>query len=232
MSEAKKVLVGILMGSDSDWPVMKLAVEALAEFGVGSEARVMSAHRTPEDVAEYARGADGRGLRVMIAGAGGAAHLAGVVAAWTVLPVIGVPIESGSLRGLDSLLSIVQMPAGVPVGSGGDRGGAECGVVGGADVGGWGDDGAAGEVCGVQGAAGGGVAGEGWEIAGGLIFLGRGGEAGVCWRLQGKMFFERNETGRCLILCRVEIDTWVPVNIHNGGCASPSLTWPHPGHHR
>lgn len=117
MSETKKILVGILMGSDSDWPVMKAAGEVLTEFGVGWEARVLSAHRTPGDVAEYAREAEGRGLRVIIAGAGGAAHLAGVVAAWTVVPVIGVPIESRSLRGLDSLLSIVQMPAGVPVGS-------------------------------------------------------------------------------------------------------------------
>ncbi len=116
-AKAGKVLVGILMGSDSDWPVMKLAGEACGEFGVGWEARVMSAHRTPDDVAEYARGAAGRGLRVLIAGAGGAAHLAGVVAAYTALPVIGVPIESRSLRGLDSLLSIVQMPPGVPVAS-------------------------------------------------------------------------------------------------------------------
>jgi 5-(carboxyamino)imidazole ribonucleotide mutase len=115
--KSEKVLVGILMGSDSDWPVMKLAGEALGEFGVGWEARVLSAHRTPEDVAEYARTAQGRGLRVVIAGAGGAAHLAGAVAARTVLPVIGVPVESRALRGLDSLLSIVQMPAGVPVAS-------------------------------------------------------------------------------------------------------------------
>jgi 5-(carboxyamino)imidazole ribonucleotide mutase len=107
--------VGILMGSDSDWPTMKAAAEACAEFGIGTEAAVMSAHRTPEDVAEYAKRAHTRGLRVIIAGAGGAAHLAGVVAAVTPLPVIGVPIESKSLKGLDSLLSIVQMPAGVPV---------------------------------------------------------------------------------------------------------------------
>jgi len=108
-------MVGILMGSDSDWPVMKLAAEVLAEFGIESEARVMSAHRTPDDVAEYARTAHTRGLRVIVAGAGGAAHLAGVVAAYTPLPVIGVPVESRSLRGLDSLLSMVQMPSGVPV---------------------------------------------------------------------------------------------------------------------
>jgi 5-(carboxyamino)imidazole ribonucleotide mutase len=103
------------MGSDSDWPTMKLAAEACAEFGIACEARVMSAHRTPEDVARYARAAHKRGLRVLIAGAGGAAHLPGVVAAFTPLPVIGVPIESKSLKGLDSLLSIVQMPRGVPV---------------------------------------------------------------------------------------------------------------------
>ncbi len=108
-------VVGILMGSDSDWPVMKLATDALAEFGLAWEARVHSAHRTPEDVAEYSREAHGRGIQVIIAGAGGAAHLAGVVAALSPLPVIAVPIESPSLKGLDSLLSMVQMPAGVPV---------------------------------------------------------------------------------------------------------------------
>jgi 5-(carboxyamino)imidazole ribonucleotide mutase len=115
MRRTKRPVVGILMGSDSDWGVMKVAGVVLAEFGVESEARVMSAHRTPDDVAEYARGAHGRGVRVLIAGAGGAAHLAGVVAAQTPLPVIGVPMESGALRGLDALLSIVQMPSGVPV---------------------------------------------------------------------------------------------------------------------
>ena len=103
------------MGSDSDWHTMKLAADACEEFGVEIEAQVMSAHRTPDDVAQYARTAHARGLRVLIAGAGGAAHLAGVVAAHTPLPVIGVPIESKSLKGLDSLLSMVQMPAGVPV---------------------------------------------------------------------------------------------------------------------
>ena len=103
------------MGSDSDWPAMKLAADACAEFGIEAEVQVMSAHRTPDDVSQYARTAHTRGLRVLIAGAGGAAHLAGVVAAHTPLPVIGVPIESKSLKGLDSLLSIVQMPSGVPV---------------------------------------------------------------------------------------------------------------------
>jgi 5-(carboxyamino)imidazole ribonucleotide mutase len=107
--------VGVLMGSDSDWPTMKAAADVLAEFGVASEAKVISAHRTPKDLERYASGAAGRGLRVIIAGAGGAAHLPGVTAAFTTLPVIGVPIESKSLKGLDSLLSIVQMPPGVPV---------------------------------------------------------------------------------------------------------------------
>jgi len=110
-----KPLVGILMGSDSDWPTMKAAAAVLAEFNIASEAKVISAHRTPKDLEQYAGGAAGRGLRVIIAGAGGAAHLPGVTAAFTTLPVIGVPIESKSLKGLDSLLSIVQMPPGVPV---------------------------------------------------------------------------------------------------------------------
>ena len=115
MSNSKSPLVGILMGSDSDWPTMKAAADALAEFGVASEAKVISAHRTPKDLEQYAAGAAERGLRCIIAGAGGAAHLPGVTAAFTTLPVIGVPIESKSLKGLDSLLSIVQMPPGVPV---------------------------------------------------------------------------------------------------------------------
>jgi 5-(carboxyamino)imidazole ribonucleotide mutase len=115
MSESKKPFVGILMGSDSDWPTMKAAADTCAEFGIGTESRVLSAHRAPEDVARYARTAHTRGLRVLIAGAGAAAHLAGAVAAHTPLPVIGVPIESRALKGLDSLLSIVQMPSGVPV---------------------------------------------------------------------------------------------------------------------
>ncbi len=107
-------LVGILMGSDSDLPVMKQAAEVLEQFGVPYEMKVLSAHRTPLDTIDYARTAYERGLRVIIAGAGGAAHLPGVVAGITTLPVIGVPIES-KLQGLDSLLSIVQMPSGVPV---------------------------------------------------------------------------------------------------------------------
>ena len=108
-------LVGIIVGSDSDWPTLKFAAEVCAEFGVPHETRVVSAHRTPLDMARYARTAHGRGLKVIIAGAGGAAHLPGMVASHTPLPVIGVPIETKALKGLDSLLSIVQMPAGVPV---------------------------------------------------------------------------------------------------------------------
>lgn len=107
--------VGIIMGSDSDWPTMKAAAEACAEFGLAYEARVVSAHRTPDDMARYAREAAARGLQVIIAGAGGAAHLPGMVASYTPLPVIGVPVQSKAFNGLDSLLSIVQMPAGVPV---------------------------------------------------------------------------------------------------------------------
>jgi 5-(carboxyamino)imidazole ribonucleotide mutase len=110
-----KPLVGILMGSDSDWPVMKAAAEVCAEFLVGCDVKVISAHRTPRDLEQFAGGAFGRGLRVIIAGAGGAAHLPGVTAAFTTLPVIGVPIQGKALDGMDSLLSIVQMPPGVPV---------------------------------------------------------------------------------------------------------------------
>lgn len=108
-------IVGVVMGSDSDWPVMKLAAEALAEFGIGFEADVVSAHRMPTEMIEYGQQAAGRGLRVIIAGAGGAAHLPGMLAAVTPLPVIGVPVPLKYLDGMDSLLSIVQMPAGVPV---------------------------------------------------------------------------------------------------------------------
>ncbi|KAB2351626.1 5-(carboxyamino)imidazole ribonucleotide mutase [Actinomadura rudentiformis] len=108
-------LVGVVMGSDSDWPVMKAAAEALEEFGVGYEADVVSAHRMPHDMIQYGVDAAGRGLRVIIAGAGGAAHLPGMLASVTPLPVIGVPVPLKYLDGMDSLLSIVQMPAGVPV---------------------------------------------------------------------------------------------------------------------
>lgn len=108
-------VVGVIMGSDSDWPVMSAATEALAEFEVPFEIGVQSAHRTPQRMLDYARDAAGRGLRVIVAGAGGAAHLPGMVAAATPLPVVGVPVPLARLDGLDSLLSIVQMPAGVPV---------------------------------------------------------------------------------------------------------------------
>ncbi len=110
-------LVAVIMGSKSDWETMRGADEVLTEFDVAHECRVVSAHRTPELMWEFARGAEGRGLKVIIAGAGGAAHLPGMVAAETLLPVLGVPVESRALKGLDSLLSIVQMPAGIPVGT-------------------------------------------------------------------------------------------------------------------
>ena len=112
---SRQPLVGVVMGSDSDWPVMQAAAEALAEFDVPCEVDVVSAHRMPQEMVDYGRSAAGRGLRVLIAGAGGAAHLPGMLAAVTPLPVIGVPVPLAHLDGLDSLLSIVQMPAGVPV---------------------------------------------------------------------------------------------------------------------
>jgi 5-(carboxyamino)imidazole ribonucleotide mutase len=114
-SEQPMPLVGIVMGSDSDWPTMKAAAEICREFGVPFEVRVVSAHRTPDDMADYGRTAHERGLRVIVAGAGGAAHLPGMLAAHSPLPVIGVPVPQKYLDGLDSLLSIVQMPRGVPV---------------------------------------------------------------------------------------------------------------------
>ena len=110
-------LVGVIMGSRSDWETMRHAVETLDALGVPNETRVVSAHRTPDLLFEYASGAQARGIRVIIAGAGGAAHLPGMVSAKTTLPVLGVPVESRALQGIDSLLSIVQMPAGVPVGT-------------------------------------------------------------------------------------------------------------------
>lgn len=110
-----KPVVGIIMGSDSDLPTMQQAADALAEFSIPFEIKVVSAHRTPDDMARYAKSAARRGLKVIIAGAGGAAHLPGMTASHTTLPVIGVPIESKALKGMDSLLSIVQMPAGIPV---------------------------------------------------------------------------------------------------------------------
>jgi 5-(carboxyamino)imidazole ribonucleotide mutase len=110
-------LVGVVMGSRSDWETMRNAAEILEQFGVAHEAKVVSAHRTPEWMTEYARSAEERGLEVIIAGAGGSAHLPGMIAAQTLVPVLGVPIQSQALNGLDSLLSIVQMPGGIPVGT-------------------------------------------------------------------------------------------------------------------
>src|ERR1051325_7175323 len=110
-----KPLVGLIMGSQSDWPTLKAATEILDQLGIAFETKIVSAHRTPDRMASYAKGAAGRGIRVIIAGAGGAAHLPGMTASMTSLPVLGVPVESKALKGLDSLLSIVQMPGGVPV---------------------------------------------------------------------------------------------------------------------
>jgi 5-(carboxyamino)imidazole ribonucleotide mutase len=124
-----KPLVGILMGSDSDWPVMKAAADVLKEFGVASEAKVISAHRDPHGLEEYVSSAIERGLKVLICGAGGAAHLAGVTAAFTTLPVVGVPILGKSTDGLDSLLSMVQMPPGVPVATVAINGGRNAGIL-------------------------------------------------------------------------------------------------------
>jgi 5-(carboxyamino)imidazole ribonucleotide mutase len=115
--DAGRALVAVVMGSTSDWETMRHAAEVLREFGVAHECAVVSAHRTPQWMSEFAAGAEARGLEVVIAGAGGAAHLPGMIAAQTTVPVLGVPVESRVLRGVDSLLSIVQMPAGVPVGT-------------------------------------------------------------------------------------------------------------------
>jgi 5-(carboxyamino)imidazole ribonucleotide mutase len=112
-----KSMVGIIMGSKSDWETMQHAAKTLEQFDVAHECRVVSAHRTPQRMAEYAAAAEGRGIQVIIAGAGGAAHLPGMVAAQTLVPVLGVPVESHALKGMDSLLSIVQMPGGIPVGT-------------------------------------------------------------------------------------------------------------------
>ena len=117
MNGEEQPLVAVIMGSTSDWEVVRRAADTLAEFRVPHEVRVMSAHRTPDAVREYVSSAEGRGLEVIIAAAGGAAHLAGVIAGQTVLPVLGVPMESAALGGIDSLLSTVQMPAGIPVGT-------------------------------------------------------------------------------------------------------------------
>lgn len=117
MSESTKPLVSVIMGSRSDWETMRHAAELLDEFEVAHECLVVSAHRTPAWLTEFATGAEARGIEVIIAGAGGAAHLPGMVAAQTLIPVLGVPVESRTLKGLDSLLSIVQMPGGIPVGT-------------------------------------------------------------------------------------------------------------------
>lgn len=121
--------VAVIMGSDSDWPTLKPAADACAEFGIPCDVRVVSAHRTPLEMVRFAKSAHTRGLRVIIAGAGGAAHLPGMVASLTPLPVIGVPVESKSLKGLDSLLSIVQMPGGVPVATMAINGGRNAGLL-------------------------------------------------------------------------------------------------------
>jgi 5-(carboxyamino)imidazole ribonucleotide mutase len=117
MAAKQQPLVGVIMGSKSDWETLRAAVEVLELFGVPHERQIVSAHRTPDWMSEYAKAAEGRGLEVIIAGAGGAAHLPGMVASLTVLPVLGVPVQSKTLSGLDSLLSIVQMPGGIPVGT-------------------------------------------------------------------------------------------------------------------
>ncbi|BBO30649.1 5-(carboxyamino)imidazole ribonucleotide mutase [Lacipirellula parvula] len=117
MAGTTQPLVGVIMGSKSDWETMRAAADVLAEFGVPHESEIVSAHRTPQRMAAYAAEAEGRGLEVIIAGAGGAAHLPGMVASQTVLPVLGVPVQSKALNGMDSLLSIVQMPGGIPVGT-------------------------------------------------------------------------------------------------------------------
>jgi 5-(carboxyamino)imidazole ribonucleotide mutase len=129
--EETAMKVGIIMGSKSDWPTMKNAADMLDKFGIAYETTVVSAHRTPQLLAEYATNAAGRGLKVIIAGAGGAAHLPGMAAAFTSLPVLGVPVQSKALKGLDSLLSIVQMPKGVAVGTLaiGDAGAANAGLL-------------------------------------------------------------------------------------------------------
>ena len=128
---AKTPLVGIVMGSRSDWPTLQKAADILTELGVPFESKVVSAHRTPDRLVEYSKSARGRGIQVIIAGAGGAAHLPGMVASMTSLPVLGVPVKSSTLNGLDSLLSIVQMPKGVPMGTLaiGEAGAANAGIL-------------------------------------------------------------------------------------------------------
>jgi 5-(carboxyamino)imidazole ribonucleotide mutase len=129
MSNEKMPLVGIVMGSDSDWATMKAAAQICDDFGVPYETKVISAHRTPDDMADYGRTAHERGIKVIVAGAGGAAHLPGMLAAFSPLPVIGVPVQTEALRGQDSLLSIVQMPPGVPVATVAIGGGRNAGLL-------------------------------------------------------------------------------------------------------
>ena len=131
MNNARSPVVGIIMGSQSDWPVMREAAKILEDMGVAFEAKIVSAHRTPQRLVEYATTAKDRGLKVIIAGAGGAAHLPGMAASMTPLPVLGVPVQSKALKGLDSLLSIVQMPKGIPVGTLaiGEAGAANAGIL-------------------------------------------------------------------------------------------------------
>lgn len=131
MDKARSPVVGIIMGSQSDWPVMREAAKILEDMGVAFEAKIVSAHRTPQRLVEYATSAKDRGLKVIIAGAGGAAHLPGMAASMTPLPVLGVPVQSKALKGLDSLLSIVQMPKGIPVGTLaiGEAGAANAGIL-------------------------------------------------------------------------------------------------------
>ncbi|MEL6825625.1 MAG: 5-(carboxyamino)imidazole ribonucleotide mutase [Pseudomonadota bacterium] len=130
-SNSETPVVGVIMGSQSDWPVMQKACDILDQLGVAFEARIVSAHRTPDRLFEYAKAAKGRGLKVMIAGAGGAAHLPGMAASMTPLPVLGVPVQSRALNGIDSLLSIAQMPRGIPVGTLaiGEAGAANAGIL-------------------------------------------------------------------------------------------------------
>ena len=131
LSNSDQPLVGVVMGSRSDWPTMKLASDYLTEMGVPHETKIVSAHRTPERLIEYAKSAQDRGLKVIIAGAGGAAHLPGMLASMTIVPVLGVPVQSRALSGVDSLYSIVQMPKGIPVGTLaiGDAGAANAGLL-------------------------------------------------------------------------------------------------------
>ncbi len=135
-------LVGIIMGSQSDWETMSKAHDILHDLGIPHECKIVSAHRTPDRMRDYARSAKERGLRVVIAGAGGAAHLPGMVASWTPLPVLGVPVESKALKGMDSLLSIAQMPGGIPVGTLaiGEAGAKNAGLLAGAIIGAFDDD--------------------------------------------------------------------------------------------